>query len=186
MSDTTDTTVSPINNRFNNRSTAQTNTSMNARNNARSARRRARELALQALYSWLVQSRAEDEKATEFGAIEAHLRDDPEFDQADQKWFDILWQGCTQQSTELRQTFMPFVDRPIEELSPVEHGVLLIGTFELTHQVEVPYRVAINEAVELAKSFGGTDGFKFINGVLDKVAGQTRAAEVARAAAARM
>jgi len=80
---------------------------------------------------------------------------------------------------------MPFVDRPIEELSPVEHGVLLIGTFELTHQIEVPYRVAINEAVELAKSFGGTDGFKFINGVLDKVAGQTRAAEVARAAAAR-
>ncbi len=189
MSETTDTKVSQTNNRSHNRLTAQTNTPMNARNharnNARSARRRARELALQALYSWLVQSRAEDEQATEFGAIEAHLRDDPEFDQADQKWFDILWQGCTQQSAQLRQTFMPFVDRPIEELSPVEHGVLLIGTFELTHQIEVPYRVAINEAVELAKSFGGTDGFKFINGVLDKVAGQTRAAEVARAAAAR-
>lgn len=153
--------------------------------NSRSARRRARELVLQALYSWLVQSRAEDEQASEFGAIEAHLRDDPEFVQADEKWFDILWRGCTLQSAQLRQTFMPFVDRPIEELSPVEHGVLLIGTFELTHQVEVPYRVAINEAVELAKSFGGTDGFKFINGVLDKVAAQTRSAEVARATAAR-
>lgn len=153
--------------------------------NARSARRRARELVLQALYSWLVQSRAEDEQASEFGAIEAHLRDDPEFEQADQKWFDVLWRGCTLKSADLRQTFMPFVDRPIEELSPVEHGVLLIGTFELTHQIEVPYRVAINEAVELAKSFGGTDGFKFINGVLDKVAAQTRTAEVARTSTAR-
>lgn len=152
---------------------------------APSARRRARELALQALYSWLVQSRAEDEQASEFGAIEAHLRDDPEFELADQKWFVVLWQGCTQKASDLRETFMPFVDRPIQELSPVEHGVLLIGTFELTHQIDVPYRVAINEAVELAKSFGGTDGFKFINGVLDKVAAQARPAEVTRAASAR-
>jgi len=155
-----------------------------ASKNPRSARRRARELTLQALYSWLVQSRTEDD-LSELGAIEAHLRDDPEFTQADQKWFQLLWQGCTRNANELREAFMPFVDRPIEELSPVEHGVLLIGTFELTHQVEVPYRVAINEAVELAKSFGGTDGFKFINGVLDKVAAQTRPAEVARAASAR-
>jgi len=156
-----------------------------ASKNPRSARRRARELTLQALYSWLVQSRAQDNPSAELGAIEAHLRDDPEFGQADQKWFQLLWQGCTRRADGLRDAFMPFVDRPIEELSPVEHGVLLIGTFELTHQVEVPYRVAINEAVELAKSFGGTDGFKFINGVLDKVAAQTRPAEVARAASAR-
>ena len=160
-------------------------TKTSAPKTAPSARRRARELALQALYSWLVQSRAEDEQASEFGAIEAHLRDDPEFELADQKWFAVLWQGCTQKAGDLRETFMPFVDRPIQELSPVEHGVLLIGTFELTHQVDVPYRVAINEAVELAKSFGGTDGFKFINGVLDKVAAQARPAEVTRAASAR-
>jgi len=156
-----------------------------ASKNPRSARRRARELTLQALYSWLVQSRTDDHPSAELGAIEAHLRDDPEFAQADQKWFQLLWQGCTHKADELRDAFMPFVDRPIQELSPVEHGVLLIGTFELTHQVEVPYRVAINEAVELAKSFGGTDGFKFINGVLDKVAAQTRPTEVARAASAR-
>lgn len=156
-----------------------------ASKNIPSARRRARELTLQALYSWLVQSRTTDEQANEFGAIEAHLRDDPDFGQADQKWFSVLWQGCTRNADELRGVFMPFVDRPIEELSPVEHGVLLIGTFELTHQIAVPYRVAINEAVELAKSFGGTDGFKFINGVLDKVAAQARPAEVARATAAR-
>jgi len=76
-------------------------------------------------------------------------------------------------------------DRPLDELSPVEHAILLIGSFELVHHVEVPYKVAINEAVELAKSFGGTDGFKFVNGVLDKMAADVRAAEVNAAAARR-
>lgn len=149
-----------------------------------SPRRRAREYALQAVYAWLVQSNSAKSNLDEVGAIEAHLRDDPEFAAADQNWFKVLWQGVTQNTDNLRETFKPFVDRPIDELSPVEHGILLIGTFELTDQIEVPYRVAINEAVELAKSFGGTDGFKFINGVLDKVAAQARAAEVARAAQA--
>jgi N utilization substance protein B len=84
----------------------------------------------------------------------------------------------------LREKFSPFVDRPLAELSPIEHGILLIGSFELIHQVDVPYRVAINEAVELAKSFGGTDGFKFVNGVLDKLAAEARSTEV-RASARR-
>ena len=83
----------------------------------------------------------------------------------------------------LRERFTP-VDRPLAELSPVEHGILLIGSFELIHHVEVPYKVAINEAVELAKSFGGTDGFKFVNGVLDKLAADVRAHEVGGCAAA--
>jgi N utilization substance protein B len=82
----------------------------------------------------------------------------------------------------LRERFLPYVDRPLEELSPIEHGILLIGSYELVHHVEVPYRVAINEAVELAKSFGGTDGFKFVNGVLDKLAADVRAPEVAKQA----
>jgi len=82
------------------------------------------------------------------------------------------------QAPALRERFAPFVDRPLAELSPVEHAILLIGSYELVHHVEVPYRVAINEAVELAKSFGGTDGFKFVNGVLDKLAAQAREAEV--------
>lgn len=146
-----------------------------------SPRRRAREFALQAVYAWLVQSNSAHNKLDEVGAIEAHLRDDPEFAAADQKWFAVIWQGVTRNADDLRETFKPFVDRPLAELSPVEHGILLIGTFELTDQIEVPYRVAINEAVELAKSFGGTDGFKFINGVLDKVAAKARAPEVARA-----
>lgn len=160
---------------------------VNARkaNSGVSPRRRAREFALQAIYAWIVQSSADATKLDEVGAIEAHLRDDPEFAAADQKWFNVLWQGVTQQADALREAFKPFIDRPIDELSPVEHGILLIGSFELIYQIEVPYRVAINEAVELAKSFGGTDGFKFINGVLDKVAAQARSAEVSRAAQAR-
>ena len=71
-----------------------------------------------------------------------------------------------------------FVDRKTTELSPVEHGVLMIGAYELKHCLDIPYKVAINEAVELAKSFGGTDGHKYVNGVLDKAAGELRATEV--------
>jgi len=142
----------------------------------RSARRRAREFVLQALYAWLVQGDAEG-----IGAIEAHIREDAEFSGADQAWFVGLLKGITNNAATLRETFEPFIDRPIVELSPIEHGILLIGTFELTHQLDVPYRVAINEAVELAKSFGGTDGFKYVNGVLDKVAANARSAEVNRA-----
>ena len=82
----------------------------------------------------------------------------------------------------MRKRFTPFIDRPLTELSPIEHGILLIGSFELVHHIEVPYKVAINEAVELAKSFGGTDGFKFVNGVLDKVAAQVRPTEIKAAA----
>jgi N utilization substance protein B len=131
---------------------------------------------LQALYAWLVQGDAEG-----IGAIEAHIREDAEFSGADQAWFVGLLKGITNNAATLRETFEPFIDRPIVELSPIEHGILLIGTFELTHQLDVPYRVAINEAVELAKSFGGTDGFKYVNGVLDKVAANARSAEVNRA-----
>ena len=77
------------------------------------------------------------------------------------------------------------VDRKLSELSPVEHGVLMIGVYELMHCIDIPYRVVINEAVELAKSFGGTDGHKFVNGVIDKTAADLRAVEVEAARAAR-
>ena len=148
---------------------------------APSARRRAREFALQAVYAWLVQSNGEALVPSELGVIEAHVRDDEEFAQADARWFATLWTGVTSNAGDLRLSFEPYIDRPIVELSPVEHGILLIGSYELAYQMDVPYRVAINESVELAKSFGGTDGFKFINGVLDKVAAQVRLAEVSRA-----
>jgi len=152
-----------------------------ARANARSARRRAREFALQGVYAWLVRG---DQGTQDAGEIDAHLRDAEDFSEADAQWFKTLLHGVLREAPTLRERFMPFVDRPLAELSPVEHGILLIGSYELLHHVEVPYKVAINEAVELAKSFGGTDGFKFVNGVLDKLAAVVREQEV-RAAAAR-
>ncbi|MBU4611026.1 transcription antitermination factor NusB [Achromobacter sp. GG226] len=146
-----------------------------ARPSGRSARRRAREFALQGTYEWLVKGGVDQ---TDLTAIDANVRENEEFAQADAAFFRTLLYGVTREAATLREAFTPFVDRPLAELSPVEHAILLIGTFELLHQVEVPYKVVINEAVELAKSFGGTDGFKFVNGVLDKLAPQLRAAEV--------
>jgi N utilization substance protein B len=153
-----------------------------AENPPRSARRRSRELALQGVYAWLLSG---SESAQNAGEIEAHLRDEDEFELADTKWFVTLLHGAIKDAPALRVQFVPFIDRPLNELSPIEHGILLIGSFELVHQIDVPYKVAINEAVELAKSFGGTDGFKFVNGVLDKLAAQVRSIEVQAYAARR-
>ncbi len=150
-------------------------TGASARGNSRSARRRAREFALQGVYAWLLRG---DAGLQDAGEIDAHIRDDDEFQEADATWFKTLLHGVLREAPALRERFMPYVDRPLEELSPIEHGILLIGSFELIHHIEVPYKVAINEAVELAKSFGGTDGFKFVNGVLDKLVADVRPDEV--------
>jgi N utilization substance protein B len=147
--------------------------------NSRSARRRAREFALQGVYSWLLRG---DTRTEDAGQIDAHIRDGDEFSEADAKWFNTILHGVFENADPLRQKFEPYIDRPLAELSPIEHSILLIGSYELTFHVEVPYKVAINEAVELAKSFGGTDGFKFVNGVLDKVAADVRSVEVLAAA----
>lgn len=136
----------------------------------RSARRRARELALQGIYQWLL-------AGDDAGAIHAHIAETPGFDKCDREHFDDLLHGVLREAESLRATFSQFIDRPARELSPVEHGVLLLGSYELRHHLEVPYRVVINESVELAKSFGGTDGFKYVNGVLDKVAAELRPVE---------
>ena len=137
----------------------------------KSARRRARELALQGLYEWLV-------SGTDAGIIDAHMREQEGFDKADRAHFDALLHGCITEAADLDAVLAKFVDRKTTELSPVEHAVLMIGSYELKHCIDIPYKVAINEAVELAKSFGGTDGHKYVNGVLDKTAGQFRATEV--------
>lgn len=132
----------------------------------KSARRRSREFALQGLYEWLLSRDVGSENA---GAIDAHIRETPGFEKADAEHYDALLHGSIREVASLRAVISPHLDRPIVELSPVEHGVLLIGAYELAHHVEIPYRVVINEAVEVAKSFGGTDGFKYVNGVLDKL-----------------
>ena len=137
----------------------------------KSARRRSREIALQGLYEWLV-------SGTDAGVIEAHMREQEGFDKADRAHFDALLHGCISEAAALDAVLAKFVDRKTTELSPVEHGVLMIGAYELKHCLDIPYKVAINEAVELAKSFGGTDGHKYVNGVLDKAATDLRPVEV--------
>ena len=106
-------------------------------------------------------------------AVQNVLEQD-DFDKCDREHFDALLHGCIAEAGALDAVLARHVDRQTRQLSPVEHAALLIGTYELQHCVEVPYRVAINEAVELAKAFGGTDGHKYVNGVLDKAAGQLR------------
>ena len=137
----------------------------------KSSRRRSREFALQGLYEWLL-------SADDAGAIDAHMREQDGFDKCDRAHFDALLHGCIAEASALDAVLARHVDRKTSTLSPVEHGVLLIGAWELSHCLEIPYKVAINEAVELAKSFGGTDGHKYVNGVLDKAASDLRAVEV--------
>jgi N utilization substance protein B len=137
----------------------------------RTPRHRAREFALQGLYQWLLNNE-------DAGAIDAHIREAHGFDKADAEHFNKLLHGTIRQAGGLRSGLTPLIDRPIDQLSPVEHAVLLIGAYELSNHLEIPYKVVINEAVELAKSFGGIDGHKYVNGVLDKFAAQTRNAEV--------
>ena len=138
---------------------------------SRSARRRARELALQGVYQWLVGGHGA-------AAIEAHAKEDDQLGPGvDLGHYRELVTGVIDGAIDLRSRFAPHLDRRPEVLSPIEHSILLIATYELLHRLEIPYRVIINEAVELAKSFGGTDGFRYVNGVLDKVAVELRASE---------
>lgn len=137
-----------------------------------SPRRRARELVVQGLYQWRVGGQDE-------ASIEAHLAETQEFRRADRAMFETLLRGALRQSGELIELLRPNLDRAVDELSPIEASILLLGAYELKHHPETPYRVIINEAIELAKTFGGTDGHKYVNGVLDKLAPKLRAAEVA-------
>jgi transcription antitermination protein NusB len=138
---------------------------------AKSARRRSRELALQGLYQWQIGKQDPAE-------IDANLREQDEFGKADAPHLDALLHGCIQQHAMLDPLFADFLDRPLHELSPIEHAILWIGTFELKQCLDIPYKVVINESVELAKSFGGTDGHKYVNGILDQTAQQLRPGEV--------
>ena len=136
----------------------------------KSPRHRARELALQGIYQWRVTS-GEDEQ------IEKQIHAEKNLGRYDKELFSKLLRGALSQHADLEALLAPHLDRPLAELSPVEFAVLLLGAFELSQHPEVPYKVIINEAVELAKTFGGTDGHKFVNGVLDKLAPQLRALE---------
>lgn len=134
---------------------------------AKSARRRSREFAVQGLYQWLLSHE-------DAGAIEAQIAEAVGFAKADAEHFQDLLHGAIRDAERLHTEIAQYIDRRVEELSPVEHATLLVGGYELLRHAEIPYRVVINEAVELAKTFGGTDGYKYVNGVLDRVAGKLR------------
>ena len=138
----------------------------------KSARRRSREFVLQGLYQWRVGGADE-------AAIEAYAPEMEGFAKADREFFVGTLRGVIAQREALVSCITAHLDRPFSELSPIEACVLLLGCFEMLHYPETPYRVIINEAIELAKAFGGTDGHKYVNGVLDKVATLARPDEVA-------
>lgn len=123
----------------------------------------SREFALRALYAQQLSAQDEVEVA-------AHVREDADFAKANMAYFEALFHGVLTEIADLELKLAPHLDRPVGELSPIERGILLIGAHELANCPDVPYRVAINEAVELAKKYGGTDGHKYVNGVLDKLA----------------
>lgn len=135
-----------------------------------SARRRSREFALQGLYQWLLSGDVGAEAV-------AHIAELPDFTKCDRSHFDSLLHGCIEHAPALDAVLARHVDRKTTQLSPVEHAALLIGCFELMHCLDIPYRVVINESVELTKSFGGTDGHKYVNGVLDRCAAELRPSE---------
>jgi N utilization substance protein B len=137
----------------------------------KSSRRRSREFALQGLYQWQL-------AGTDPLTIVQQLGDAEGFGKIDAEYFQLLLQGAVSGAAEMEQRIAPLLDRAYKSLSPVERGILLLAGFEFEKCPEVPYRVVINEAIELAKSFGGTDGHKYVNGVLDKMAAQLRAPEV--------
>lgn len=138
---------------------------------AKSTRSRAREFALQALYQHLVGH-------NDAASIDQFTRDLAGFHKADAAHYDALLHGSIDSAAELDALILPLLDRKMEEISPVEHGVMWIGVYEFKHCLDVPWRVVLNECIELAKEFGGTDGHKYVNAVLNGLAPQLRPEEV--------
>ena len=137
----------------------------------KSDRHRAREFALQGLYQWLL-------AASDPATIARQLGEARGFEKIDTVYFRDLLEGAVASAAELERDIEPCLDRELKRLSPVERGILLLAGYELAHRPEVPFRVIVNEAVELAKAYGGTDGYRFVNGVLNKLASRLRQAEV--------
>ncbi|HEX2548133.1 MAG TPA: transcription antitermination factor NusB [Ramlibacter sp.] len=138
---------------------------------AKPARSRAREFAVQALYQHIVGGQ-------DPASIDEFTRGLSGFHKADSVHYDALLHGCIREAAELDALILPLLDRKLEELSPIEHAVMWIGAYEFLHAGDVPWRVVLNECIELAKEFGGTDGHKYVNGVLNGLAPRLRAPEV--------
>jgi len=141
------------------------------------ARSLSRKLAMQALYQWQLTGQTAAELRNQYASEQG-------FGDADAEYFRELLDRITEAAASFDATLGELIDRPVAQLDPVEHAVLLIGLYELGQRLDVPYRVVINEGVELAKRFGATEGHKFVNAVLDRAARLLRAAEQAAAAGA--
>ena len=137
----------------------------------KSARHRSREFALQAMYQWLLAKHAPAEIARDIEQFRG-------YDKCDPLYFRDLLDGAIHDAGSIERELAPLLDRALDKVSPIERAILMIAGCEFLRHPEVPYRVVINEAVELAKSFGGTDGHKYVNGVLDKLAATMRPLEV--------
>ncbi len=138
-----------------------------------SPRRVSREFALQGIYQWIYTGATAATVLKNLSELEG-------FKDADREFLKAELRGTIGEAAGLRARIEPFADRKWDEVSPVERAILLIGAWELMHNLEIPYKVTINEAIELGKRFGGTDGHKYVNGVLDKLAAAVRPEEVAR------
>lgn len=132
----------------------------------------ARRVTAQALYQWLVNETSPELLLRQF------REQDEGLGRADPAYFEALLRGVVENAQPLTLSVVPHLDRPLQQLDPVEHAILLLGAYELAHEPSVPWRVIVNEAVNLAKLFGSEEGYKFVNGVLDKLARQLRPAEV--------
>ena len=135
----------------------------------KASRRRAREIALQSLYAWQLAG----------GDALAEARTLDGWERCDQPFAEELIRGVTSRAAELQQRIAPVLDRDFVRLSPIERVILCIGAYELAERAETPFKVVLNEAIELGKAFGGTDGHKYVNGVLEKLAAELRPQELA-------
>ncbi|HSW13309.1 MAG TPA: transcription antitermination factor NusB [Solimonas sp.] len=132
----------------------------------------ARRLTVQALYQWLMNESFPEVLLKQFREQEDGLG------RADPAYFELLLKGIVEHAPDLTLAITPHLDRPLNQLDPVEHAILLLGAYELQYCPDVPWKVAVNESVNLAKMFGAEEGFKFVNGVLDKLARSARSAEI--------
>ena len=126
-------------------------------------RRKSRELAMKSVYRGIVNQ-------FDLKQIKKDILDDPDFIHADEEFYNLIIKGVFENIDELKKEIIMYTDLEYNELSPIELSVMYISIYELKYQLSVPYKVVINEAIEVAKSFGGSDGHKYINGVLNKAA----------------
>ena len=136
------------------------------------ARVKARRNTVQALYQWLLTSKEAADILSEF-ELDAHT-----LAKTDVDYFKELFLGVIKNKTELETQFIDLLDRSLDDLDAIERAILLIGSYELVHHIELPYRVVVNESIELAKTFGAEESHKYINGIMDRLAQQLRSMEI--------